>query len=65
MMREAQKMMQDPAFQEYMKKMTESREFQASIQKTQVRRPTYFVGCTHSFDHMTLMCLLHEKRSKS
>ena len=33
-MREAQKMMQDPAFQEYVKKMTESKQFQASIQKT-------------------------------
>jgi hypothetical protein len=38
MLKEAQKMMQDPAFQEYMKKMTESREFQTSMQKTQVRQ---------------------------
>jgi len=33
-MREAQKMMQDPAFQEHMKKMTASSEFQASMNKT-------------------------------
>ena len=44
MLKEAQKMMQDPAFQEYMKKMTESREFQTSMQKTQVRQNLLGLG---------------------
>ena len=35
MMREAQKMMQDPAFQERMKQITERPEFKESMSKTQ------------------------------
>lgn len=34
-MREAQKMMQDPAFQERMKQITERPEFQESMKKSQ------------------------------
>lgn len=34
MMREAQKMMQDPAFQAHMKKISESAQFQQSIKRT-------------------------------
>jgi hypothetical protein len=34
-MREAQKMMQDPAFQEHMKKMTQAPAFQAHMKNTQ------------------------------
>lgn len=34
MMREAQKMMQDPQFQEYMKKITSSAKFQGAMKKT-------------------------------
>jgi ABC-type dipeptide/oligopeptide/nickel transport system ATPase subunit len=35
MMREAQKMMQDPAFQAHTKKMQQNKAFQDSIKKTQ------------------------------
>jgi hypothetical protein len=57
MLKEAQKMMQDPAFQEYMKKMTESREFQTSMQKTQVRQTCLLAwfGVRHLFVHSTLV----------
>jgi uncharacterized membrane protein len=34
MMREAQKLMQDPAFQAHMKKMTQTAQFQQSIKRT-------------------------------
>jgi hypothetical protein len=34
-MREAQKMMQDPAFQEHMKKMTQAPAFQAHMKNSQ------------------------------